>query len=195
MINEYQDIDTKQTILQHGQAVAENFKYLISFYEELLEKENVKQSYFLPLPKWFFEYKNELYLICKNKYEDIISYLILHDCGKPFCLEIDENGKRHFPNHSEISYSTFKIFYENKLIEDLILKDLLCHITKPKDFITLVNEKNIEILLISAIAAMHANSDMFGGIESDSFKIKFKNLEKLGKRILDYKFLKGEKND
>ena len=34
-------------------------------------------------------------------------YLLWHDCGKPFCLEVDSEGRRHFPCHAEKSAETW----------------------------------------------------------------------------------------
>ena len=46
-------------------------------------------------------------------------------------------------------------------------------------------------LLISALAEIHSNAQMFGGIESDSFKIKWKHIDRRGNAIC--KKLFGEK--
>jgi len=40
---------------------------------------------------------------------------------------------------------------------------------------------------------VHANASMFGGIESTSFKIKFKQISKRGKQILN--LIKENEND
>jgi hypothetical protein len=40
-------------------------------------------------------------------------------------------------------------------------------------------------LLITGLCELHSNAQMFGGIESTSFKIKWKHLSKMGKRILE----------
>ena len=42
--------------------------------------------------------------------------------------------------------------------------------------------------MITALAELHSNAAMFGGIESTSFKIKFKKLEKLGGKICNSLF-------
>jgi len=39
-------------------------------------------------------------------------------------------------------------------------------------------------LLLTALAEIHSNAEMFGGIESTSFKIKWKQLNRRGKKIL-----------
>jgi hypothetical protein len=43
------------------------------------------------------------------------------------------------------------------------------------------------------LCEIHANADMFGGINSTSFKIKFKQINKRGKAIIN--FLKEKNND
>ncbi len=183
MSKEYQDINAKQTILQHGESVRSKFLELFKHIES-----GEDSIYKYPNPKWIIQYRDILYPILKQNNSDIETYLLYHDCGKPFCLEIDENGRRHFPNHAEISKQTFLRYSSNQFIANLIGKDMLCHIKKPKDFQDLIWEEDIEILLCSALAELHSNAQMFGGFDSDSFKIKFKNLDKLGQRILDFKY-------
>jgi hypothetical protein len=70
------------------------------------------------------------------------------------------------------------------VIAQLILHDMDSH---------RLNNENLEefkllpyryILLLSGLAELHANCEMFGGKESESFKIKFKRLEKFGSRVL-----------
>jgi len=39
-------------------------------------------------------------------------------------------------------------------------------------------------LLLTGLAEIHANADMFGGIDNDSFKIKWKQIDKRGRAIL-----------
>ncbi len=55
--------------------------------------------------------------------------------------------------------------------------DEMCKIWSIKDAFT---------LLLAALAEIHSNSRMFGGENSDSFKIKFKKLEQRGKQICKY---------
>lgn len=183
MSKEYQDINSKQTILQHGEGVRSKFIELLEYLESSNEDE-----YCHPIPKWLIQYQSTLLPIIQSNQTDIETYLFYHDCGKPFCLEIDIDGKRHFPNHATVSKYTFLKHSSNTFIADLIGKDMLCHLTKAKDFENLLDEEHIEILLFSALAELHSNALMFGGFQSDSFKIKFKNLEKLGQRILDSKY-------
>lgn len=40
-------------------------------------------------------------------------------------------------------------------------------------------------LLLTGLAEVHANAAMFGGIESTSFKIKWKQIDKRGRQIIN----------
>jgi hypothetical protein len=117
----------------------------------------------------------------------IDTYQIYHDCGKPFCLEIDENGKRHYPDHANISANIW-LSLEEKSKHDDIIADLMRH---DMDFHTLRGDELTELwknylaptLYFTAWAELFANSKMFGGTESDSFKIKKKRLIQAGKKL------------
>lgn len=177
MRSEFQDIKNGQTILKHGIGVYFSFKKI---YTCLSRGESA-----LPLPSWLFKHKEKLLNKIESSYDSIKTYLIYHDCGKPFCLTIDADGRRHFPNHAAISQEFFAKHSNNELASYLIGADMLCHTAKPKDAEELKKIPHIEILLCAALAALYANAEMFGGFSSESFKIKFKNLSKLGERILN----------
>lgn len=49
-----------------------------------------------------------------------------------------------------------------------------------------------KVLLITGLCEIHSNAVMFGGIDSQSFKIKHKKLNRLGKNIV--KKIKENKN-
>lgn len=185
MKSTYQDKNAKQTILQHGISVWLHFKQLYVFMKS--GKDSTEYQY--PLPSWFNNYKNELLPFLEGNIDAIKKYMIYHDCGKPFCLTEDEAGQ-HFKNHAQTSKEIYEKIFSRGLIADLIGDDMLCHLTKPKDFELLLDNQNIEILLCASLSEMHSNARMFGGFDSDSFKIKFKNYEKLGKRILEKKYKK-----
>ena len=183
MATTFQDKNAKQTILMHGISVWFKFKKLYNY----LQYSNTDYAY--PLPFWINEHKQNILPILEKHIKDIQIYLIYHDCGKPFCLSEDDKGQ-HFTNHSAMSKKTFLQYSHNQFIATLISNDMLCHTTKAKDYENIINTPNIEILLCSALAELHSNALMFGGFQSDSFKIKFKNLSKLGSRILNDQFNK-----
>lgn len=178
MKSHYQDKNAKQTILHHGISVWLHFKELYSYLG------SEQQNYQYPIPSWLEMHRVHLFATLRDNLENIKKYLIFHDCGKPLCCTEDEKGQ-HFKNHAEVSKKLYAEIFGVSQISELIGDDMLCHTTKPKDFEILLGNPNINILLCAALSELHSNAKMFGGFDSDSFKIKFKNLEKLGKRILE----------
>lgn len=92
----------------------------------------------------------------------------------------------HFPNHAEVSYQVYSKEYPNDIIvSNLIKRDMEVHLIKDKDIVHFIrNKKDALTLLIVGLCELHSNADMFGGIESTSFKIKYKQINKRGKKIL-----------
>lgn len=139
------------------------------------------------LPQWYTQYKDQL---LSSAYPSHIlqQYATFHDCGKPSCLTIDEDGKRHFPDHAAASKRTYEQCFgtegDHAIISELIGLDMICH-TESADQIAGRNlsDATTSSLLLAALAELHSNAAMFGGIESTSFKIKFKKLEKTGNRL------------
>lgn len=162
-----------QTILEHGQSVWAHMRDLIS-----------GNTLGWRLPKWFQDNKD---MILHNLPEmDILEqYALFHDCGKPFC-RTEEDGKVHFPNHAEVSYLTWLDHSDDLEVATLIKYDMMLHTLKGEEltqFITNNTKKVLCSLLISALSELHSNAKMFGGIESDSFKIKWKALDKRGNKV------------
>ena len=175
-MNDTPQTDT-QSVLDHGISVNKYFNDLTSSNPILEWK----------LPTWFTENKD--YILSNIHSKDIVKeYQIMHDCGKPYCMTIGEDGKRHFPNHAQVSFDTFSKISDNKIVADLILKDMVFHTIKSdevEDFVKNNSIENILTLLVTALCELHSNAAMFGGIESTSFKIKYKQLDKRGKQVLN----------
>ena len=101
-------INTKQTetqnVLEHGLSVNKYFNDLLG--ENKLEWK---------LPQWFTDNKN---FILNNLHEPSIiqEYQIFHDLGKPYCLTVDSDGKKHFPNHAQVSHDVYSKISNNKIV-------------------------------------------------------------------------------
>lgn len=130
------------------------------------------------IPDWF----HKIRLSDIHDLKIIKQYTIFHDCGKPDCLQIVD-GKRHFPNHAEISYEIFKEI--NPEAAKLIRDDMVMHL---KGELPDWDKCHALTLLVVSLAEIHANAEMFGGIDSDSFKIKWKRINQRGKLLIN-KFL------
>lgn len=161
-------------MLQHGQSVHFQYKKLLS----LLEAHDIKYA---ELAHVFEKYQHSL-----PPPSVLERYHVYHDCGKGLCLEIGEDGKRRFPNHAEISAEQFKrIFPDDLFTAQLIRMDMDFHTLKGDDLNRLCKSPFAPILYLTAWAEIHANAEMFGGMESDSFKIKAKRLIQAGKKLLN----------
>jgi hypothetical protein len=167
-----------QNILQHGLSVWD-------YIRRLLDKDYEG----FKLPKWWSEYESRIYGNLHTR-KQIKHYCIHHDMGKPDCLVIDEAGRKHFPNHAEISADLWDSTFPKRKVEGcLIRNDMLFHEASDEEIIRKrLSTATICTLILSALAELHSNARMFGGIDSDSFKIKFKRFEKRAKKALHYYF-------
>lgn len=161
---------------EHGVSVKEHIFELISF----LKTGQIGEGW--RLPDWIYEYREQL-LSKLLPEETIAGYAVFHDCGKPYCLTIDEQGKRHFPNHAEVSYNVWTALSTNKTIASLILWDMKIHTMKASEVDEFCEHVGAATLLLAGLAEVHSNAKMFGGIESESFKIKWSQINKRGKAI------------
>jgi len=113
-------------------------------------------------------------------------YQIYHDCGKPLCRTVDDEGKQHFPNHAEVSkHQWLAHFPEEKEVGDLIGMDMDIHTLKADGVEEFAARPQAITLLLTGLCELHSNAQMFGGVDSTGFKIKFKNIERRGRQIID----------
>lgn len=171
------------SVLEHGEMV-------VNYYNDLLNhirnKDELKYDW--KLPEWIYDK-----IILDNLDDDELMnrYQLYHDCGKPFCIEYDDEGKKHFPNHAQVSYEKWLEFNpEDKKVAKYILMDMDIHLLKADGANEFSKRDEAKGLLLTGLAELHANASMFGGIESTSFKIKWKSLNKSGKRLIN--IWKGE---
>ena len=164
-----------QSVLQHGISVMEHTSELI----KILQTNSIPDNW--SIPEWMIKYRENIFSSIYS-WEDIEIYTKFHDCGKPYCLEIDSNGNRHFPNHAEISASTWRTV-GNERIARLIAMDMHVHQMKACDIDDFIKQPEAITLLVVALAEVHSNASMFGGIDSTSFKIKMNQINRRGKAI------------
>lgn len=115
----------------------------------------------------------------------MLRYQEYHDCGKPFCRTVDDEGKVHFPDHANVSANVWNtLFPDESTIQELMHKDMTFHMGRSEDFDEIWKDPLAPTLYITAWAEIIANSTMFGGQDSTSFKIKKKKLIQAGKKYL-----------
>lgn len=169
-------------MLEHGKSV---HNYYLQILSQLQNSEST-----LKLPQLLTENKDE---ILNNLYclKIMKEYHYFHDCGKPFCETIDDEGRKHFPNHAQVSNEIYQHYFNHQkspIIAKLIELDMFFHANKMEEIeIWLKSEHKIIVfsLLLTSFAEIYANSSMFGpeGTDSTSFKIKYKKLERITKKL------------
>lgn len=174
-----------QTVFQHGQSVQYHFFSLL---------DHLKNGSDLPgwrLPAWISTHSKHI-LSNLHSDETIAAYTLYHDCGKPLCRIVDAEGKAHFPDHAEVSRRTYLAATGDTVVANLIGWDMCVH---SDDAATIQfrceNTWTVQdaiTLLLAALAEVHSNAKMFGGVDSTSFKIKWKTIEKRGKQICKHFF-------
>jgi hypothetical protein len=167
-------------VLEHGDMVRD---YYHDLYFHLYE--DTKLRFEWKLPNWLLENKD---MVINKLCNDYImqDYMILHDCGKPYCRTVDQEGKHHFTDHANVSYEVYsKLYPENRIVGELIKKDMVVHCLKGENVEEFSRDPLAISLLISALCEIHANASMFGGIESTSFKIKWKQIDRRGRQIFE----------
>ncbi|MFA5488313.1 MAG: hypothetical protein WC284_03755 [Candidimonas sp.] len=153
--------------------------YFDDLYDHLCHKSELKYQW--KLPEWAY---NPILLQRLMPRDQIHQYQLFHDCGKPFCLIYDNDGRRHFPNHAIVSEQKWIEYGGNRDIADLIRQDMDIHLLSDEQCEEFSKRPTAATLLLTGLAEIHSNADMFGGIESTSFKIKWKHLNRRGKRIV-----------
>lgn len=121
---------------------------------------------------------------CSPPLELMRQYLRFHDCGKPLCRTVDETGRQHFPNHAMVSAERWSALGGDPRVTWLMANDMQLHSGSTNDCEALRGHPLLSGLIFAGLAEVHANADMFGGTESDSFKAKAKHLERRTAQLL-----------
>jgi len=176
----------QQNMLDHGNAVKD---HLFDLINHLRHDAPLKNEW--RLPEWLYQHKEQL---LENIHDDFTlwKYTVWHDCSKPFVKKINVDGTIHYPNHSIESAKIWRSISDNLIVEKLIYHDMVMHTYNVESIIKFCkeNEKNTTCtLLLAALSELHSNAIMFGGINSDSFKIKYKRLDRLGKNVCQTYFM------
>ena len=171
-----------QTIYEHGLSVWSHLEELLDF----LDGKPLDESRWR-VPSWLPENRQLLRSLAPSR-ALLREYAIFHDCGKPRCRTVDPEGRAHFPDHAEVSYRAWLEAGGDLDAAFLIRNDMVTHAASSEDyeaFLAGTEPRFVATLLLSALAEVHSNAAMFGGISSTSFKIKWKKLDKRGRRAIE----------
>jgi hypothetical protein len=159
-----------QSVYDHGVSVRDHVMQLV----EYLRTGQISEAWVLP--KWASMYREPLLkaLVPQDLLEE---YTIYHDCGKPYC---EPDGKRRFPDHAEVSYRKWLEVGGSEEAGRLMRYDMLIHTMKAPDVPYFCSLPEAPTLLLSGLAEVHSNASIFGGLDSTSFKIKWKQIDRKG---------------
>lgn len=177
-----------QTVYQHGLSVWSHMSQLIEY---------LRDNYTLPegswrLPEWLAKYREEILANLPDEGKAQL-YALYHDCGKPYCCQVDEQtGQVRFPNHAEVSAYIWSCVGGKDRVRLWIPNDMAIHTASAEDIAAKLNDEwqfeDSVWLLLASLAEVHSNEKMFGGLESTSFKMKYKAVQKRGNQILKHWF-------
>lgn len=164
------------SVLQHGEMVWDHYKALVTALRNGGQPEGDWR-----LPEWIHDPAILPALLPDSMMEIYTTY---HDCGKPRVLVIGEEGRRHFPDHAAASERTWLELGGDPTIARLIGLDMEIHTIKDVDVAAFAARPEAISLILTGLSEIHANAAMFGGTDSTSFRIKYKQIDKRGKATL-----------
>ncbi len=176
-----------QNVLQHGRSVREHYFALVGHLKgriDLNEASNWR------IPAWLEQYSEQILYSLPSAYI-MDRYLTLHDCGKPAVREVDDEGRTHFPDHAASSEKVYRETFgvnANEMVAYLIAHDMDAHMLKAADLVEFAKQPTGVAQILAALAEVTSNAAMFGGIESTSFKIKYKQIDQRGKALMKILF-------
>jgi hypothetical protein len=169
-------------VLQHGESVRD---FYLDLKQHILEGKPLKHPW--RIPAWAGQ--KELWALTLDD-QALAEYQIFHDCSKPFCRTVDEEGRAHFPNHAALSEQIWLQAGGNPLSARLMGMDMDIHLLSGEGIQQFCSQPEAASLLLTGLSEIHSNAQMFGGIESTSFKMKWKHIDRRGKQIA--KILTGQ---
>ena len=116
--------------------------------------------------------------------EGVAADQVYHDWGRPFVRVVEAEGRVHVPDHAAESERVWLESGGKAEVGSLIRMDMDAHLLKGDQIADFASRPQAATLLLTVLAEVHANAEMFGGLNSDSFKIKIKHLDKRGRQVL-----------
>lgn len=164
------------SVLRHGELVRDFYRELRGHLEN-----GAPLAFEWRMPDWVFD---KAIIERQMPLEVVDTYTLYHDCGKPSVRTVDENGRQHFPGHAAASERVWREIGGDEQVARLIGMDMDVHTMKDVDVPEFSERPEAATLLLVGLSEIHANASMFGGIESVSFKQKWKQIDKRGRAVL-----------
>jgi hypothetical protein len=171
-----------QSVLEHCQSVSE---WYLDLHGWITEGQPLAKSWWLP--PWLSDVAPRNRLANMQLPLDItMTYLAFHDCGKPLCAVCDLDGRMHFPDHAAVSKQLWLRSGGDERVGELIGADMDIHILPASDVVAFARRPEAPTLLLAGLSEVHSNAELFGGVNSVGFKIKWKHITQRGKALMRY---------
>lgn len=167
---QFQDMN----MIDHGLAVNAKYMELI----DAIKQDSYPEGWLKP--KWWTSSAGQRLLELQPSLEQMYMYQKYHDCGKHLCRTVDEEGRQHFPGHAQVSAEAYRVAGGDVDTAWLIEHDMLLHTGSCEECEPLMTHRLMPALILTAIAELHANAEMFGGVQSPGAKAKFKHIARRG---------------
>lgn len=170
------------SVLDHGHLVRERY---VDLRDRLLHGGMTRLRW--RLPDWIAD-ERLVTSIASSDDRLMELYQVYHDCGKPLCLEVDGEGRQHFPDHAIVSARRWLDCTDGSCealwVSWMIRMDMDFHLLRPEGVGSFSQRPVAGLLILTALSELHANAEMFGGIESDGFRSKYRRADRLGGRVV-----------
>jgi hypothetical protein len=165
-------------MLAHGEAVREQYERMARALEQ------GEAAVGKTRPSWLNTQTWPLFVDRLFSPADMALYQRYHDCGKPHCRTVGPDGRQHFPQHAKVSSQVWRSHGGGEGVARLIEQDMDIHLLKSDGVLEFSEKPEAASLLLTGLAEVYANAEMFGGQTSVRFKMKFKHLERRGRAIV-----------
>lgn len=167
-----------QNMLEHGEAVRARFDELVI----VLAAGGVPAGW--RMPSWLTPDTAHQLLARLPDAQTLAHYQRYHDCAKHLCRVVGEDGRQQFPGHAQHSAGAWRAHGGGEAVAQLIAQDMDVHCMTADAVPEFATRSTAAALLLTALAELHANAELFGGLESASFKSKLKHLDRRGRAVL-----------
>lgn len=133
------------------------------------------------VPEWFFTAPR--LELAREQRATLVRYLGHHDCGKPFVHQEDATGRAHFPGHADKSAELWRALGGDAREARLMARDMELHMMEAAAVPAFAADPDAPLLLVAALGSLWANAADFGGVESASFKMKLKHIDRRGRAV------------
>ena len=134
----------------HGEWVHTHYQRL---YDALLQGQAPKE-----LQAWFTRALGGDHG-CLLSPQEACAYHIYHDCGKPLALKVGEDGRRHFPQHADISAAQYALLFPTDIqTRGLIAHDMDFHVARGDAISQVWALPHAPTLYLTAWAEIYANA-------------------------------------